>query len=70
MDNKLKNYHENTEKPWSKLFYKMVWYQLGNQSSKNILDFGSGFGITANHLAANNTVTAIEPNIEMIEARK
>ena len=35
-----------------------------------ILDFGSGFGITADYLAINNRVTAIEPNEEMAANRR
>ena len=33
---------------------------------KKILDFGSGEGITANHFAEKNDVTAIEPSKEML----
>lgn len=33
---------------------------------KKILDFGSGEGITANHFAEKNDVTAIEPSEEML----
>ena len=35
-----------------------------------ILDFGSGFGITADYLANNNHVTAIEPNIDIVESNE
>ncbi len=33
----------------------------------NILDFGSGEGITADHFAKDNTVVAIEPWDEMLK---
>ncbi|MBU5317173.1 methyltransferase domain-containing protein [Clostridium bornimense] len=69
MDINLNNYLENMKKPWGILFYKVVWKQLSGIRNCNVLDFGSGFGFTANHLAENNNVTAIEPNLEMIENR-
>ena len=33
-----------------------------------ILDFGSGEGITADHYAENNSVTAVEPSEEMLSS--
>ena len=51
---------------WERLFKKIVWNQLGNIEGKKILDFGSGEGITANHFAEKNDVTAIEPSEEML----
>lgn len=36
---------------------------------QEILDFGSGFGVTANHFAADNQVTAIEPSEELVQLR-
>lgn len=51
--------------PWTKLFYKLIWHNL-DFDDKKILDFGSGLGLTANHLALKNEVVAIEPNEEMI----
>ncbi|WP_330388359.1 class I SAM-dependent methyltransferase [Pseudobutyrivibrio sp. ACV-2] len=44
----------------------MVWKQLGNIEGKKILDFGSGEGITSNHFAEKNDVTAIEPSEKML----
>ncbi|WP_400247676.1 class I SAM-dependent methyltransferase [Niallia sp. JL1B1071] len=67
MSKDLKIYFENMEKPWGNLFYQIVWEQLPSVNNAKILDFGSGFGITANHLAKNNHVVAIEPNSEMVE---
>ena len=59
--------HNITELPaWERLFKKIVWEQLGNPEGKKILDFGSGEGITANHFAEKNDVTAIEPSEEML----
>ena len=34
-----------------------------------MLDFGSGFGLMANHLAKENQVLAVEPNEEMVTLR-
>lgn len=69
MNNDLESYVENMKKPWSVMYYKMIWEQLPKMVDSKILDFGSGLGITANHLAGNNEVTAIEPNADMVEMR-
>ena len=59
--------HDITDLPaWERLFKKIVWKQLGDMEGKKILDFGSGEGITANHFAEKNNVTAIEPSNEML----
>ena len=59
--------HSITELPaWERLIKKIVWKQIGNLEGKKILDFGSGEGITANHFAKKNDVTAIEPSEEML----
>ena len=59
--------HSITELPaWERLFKKIVWKQIGNLEGNKILDFGSGEGITANHFAKKNDVTAIEPSEEML----
>lgn len=66
----LKNYFDQWESPWMQLYYRMVWEQLSAEISltdKKILDFGSGFGWNANHLADRNSVIAIEPNSEMVK---
>lgn len=68
MDINAQGYLNYTNTPWGKLFYKLIWNHLDFKSLK-ILDFGSGFGITADHLAANNTVTAIEPDKELLSMR-
>ena len=69
LDDNLRNYWENTQKPWGQLFYKIVWAQLNFQDLK-ILDFGSGFGITSDYLAKDNEVTAIEHNINIVESKE
>lgn len=69
MNSELELYLEYTSKPWGMLTYRAVWNQLPHIVNSKILDFGSGFGTTANHLAKNNDVLAIEPNADMIEAR-
>ena len=69
MNNDLKVYVENMKKPWSVMFYRLIWEQLPQLNASKILDFGSGLGITANHLAKNNDVVAIEPNADMTEMR-
>ncbi len=61
-------YLDTINAPWGKLFYELVWHNL-NYRGKRILDFGSGFGVTANHLAKQNEVVAVEPNEEMLAHR-
>ena len=51
---------------WEKLAKQIIWKQIGTLNGKTILDFGSGAGITANHFAADNQVTAIEPSEDML----
>ena len=59
--------HDITDLPaQERLFKKIVWKQLGDMEGKKLLDFGSGEGITANHFAEKNDVTAIEPSKEML----
>lgn len=61
-------YLDTVNAPWGNLFYQLVWRNI-NCEDKKILDFGSGFGITADYLAKKNEVTAMEPNEEMLEHR-
>lgn len=51
---------------WEKLAKVIIWKQIGELKGKTILDFGSGIGITADHFAADNQVTAIEPSEDML----
>ena len=64
---KLYSYFAYVNQPWGKLFYLCVWKQLPDLKGKTVLDFGSGFGITAEHFSNENCVTAIEPSEEMIK---
>lgn len=59
--------HQITELPaWERLFKRIVWSQIGDLKGLSILDFGSGEGVTADHYAANNSLTAVEPSDEML----
>lgn len=69
MSNDLKAYVENMKQPWWLLFFRVVWGQLSPVGSLKILDFGSGLGITASHLAKNNHVIAIERNVDLVDLR-
>lgn len=64
----VQGYLEYLSTPWGKLFYQMVWHRL-HFEDKKILDFGSGFGVTADYLAEHNDVTAVEPNKEILAHR-
>lgn len=46
----IKGYWDTVNMPWGKLFYKLLKNHL-DYEGRNILDFGSGFGITADYLA-------------------
>ena len=52
---------------WDRLFKKIVWEQLGNIKDRDILDFGSGEGITSDHFAEFNRVVAVEPWEDMLK---
>ena len=69
MNNDLKTYFEGMKQPMWALYYRMVGEQLSHITNSKILDFGSGLGITANYLAKNNDVVAIEPNADMAAMR-
>lgn len=62
-------YLDYINQPWGRLFYRLVWHRLPF-SGERILDFGSGLGVTANHLAQCNTVTAVEPDGDMLAHRR
>ena len=64
----IQGYLEYVRAPWGRLFYKLAWHNI-ECKGKRILDFGSGFGITADHFAEYNDVTAVEPNEEMLKHR-
>lgn len=54
---------------WELLAKKMTWEQLDNIKDRRVLDYGSGNGCTASHFAAENDVTAIEPDEVMLRDR-
>ena len=64
----ISGYLDYIKTPWGHLFYRLVWHNLEFEGKK-ILDFGSGFGVTANHLAGSNEVIAVEPAGELRENR-
>lgn len=71
MFDKIKNkhlysYYSFVNNSWGKLFYLCIWKQLPEMKGKKILDFGSGFGITAEYLSKDNDVIAVEPSKDMI----
>jgi len=68
---KVQDYVDIVNAPWGKMFYDLLFLQLVLPQSPTlkILDFGSGLGVTANYYAAWHNVTALEPNIEMINHR-
>lgn len=55
---------------WDYLIKQMLWKQLDFAQGMKVLDFGSGAGETAAHLAACNDVTAVEPWPEMLAQRE
>lgn len=65
----VQGYLDSVNAPWGRLFYRLVWHNIECRG-KRILDFGSGFGITANHFAAENDVVAVEPGEHMLEHRR
>ena len=62
-------YLENLRQPWGQIYYDILFAQLKDIKGKRVLDFGSGFGLVANHLAQDNEVLAVEPNEEMVALR-
>lgn len=64
----INGYIDYINAPWGRLFYRLVWHNL-EFKNKKILDYGSGFGVSANHFAESNSVIAIEPNQSILEHR-
>ena len=62
-------YLENLQQPWGQIYYDILFEQLKDIKGKRVLDFGSGFGLVAKHLAQENKVLAVEPNEEMVALR-
>lgn len=71
MPNGIDDYFILIHQPWGRMFYDILWNQLcvSENPRLKILDFGSGFGITANHYAKHHEVTAIEPDTQMYGKR-
>lgn len=63
------HYKDNIYAPWGQVFYTILFAQLMDIKGKRVLDFGSGFGLTADFLSATNDVLAIEPNQDMVKDR-
>ena len=71
MSEAIKRYRNVVDQPWGRMFYDLIYRQLDIPDSKSleILDFGAGFCLTADHYAGHHIVTAVEPNEEMISLR-
>lgn len=71
MPNSIEDYRNLIEQPWGKMFYDMVFAQLDISKKKrlNILDYGAGFCVTAEHYGKNHNVTAVEPSEDMLDLR-
>lgn len=71
MPSSIEDYRKLIEKPWGRMFYDMLYKQLDLRDDKrlNILDFGAGFCVTANHYAKYHNVTAVEPSNDMLSKR-
>ena len=65
------DYVDLVKTPWGRMFYDLLYHQLDilQNPCLNILDFGSGLCVSANHYAQWHNVTAIESSIEMIDNR-
>lgn len=59
----------STLSAWERMQKEMTWEQIGDCSGLDILDFGSGNGVTAARYARENRVIAIEPSGEMLAVR-
>lgn len=69
MPDSKEDYRQLVDKPWGRMFYDMVFRQLGLSADVplRILDFGAGFCISANHYARHHKVVAVEPDGKMRE---
>ncbi len=62
----LQNFKNNIKSPNTLMLYKLKWAQLERHiETKNlkILDFGSGFGTTANYLAKITKLSQLTPTL-------
>ncbi|MDG3142751.1 class I SAM-dependent methyltransferase [Streptococcus suis] len=64
----LATYRDMLAQPWGKIQYDITFAQLAHLEDLTILDFGAGFGLVSQFLAQKNTVTAVEPNADMLFA--
>ncbi len=71
MPSSIKDYRNLIEQPWGRMFYEMIYRQISlpENSKLNILDYGAGFCVTANHYAKKHNVTAVEPSNDMLNKR-
>lgn len=68
MTSNINAYKEWSQQPWGKIMYRLIFAQLSHIKNKQVLDFGAGFGTSSQYLSQNNTVTAVEPNADMLFA--
>lgn len=66
MTTDIKSYRDMLQQPWGKIQYSLTFAQLDHLKNQTILDFGAGFCLTSRHLSQHNTITAIEPNTELL----
>lgn len=71
MSNSIKEYRKLVEQPWGRMFYEIIYsqLQLSDTIKLNVLDYGAGFCVTANHYAKQHNVTAVEPNTKMSDLK-
>lgn len=71
MPNGIEDYYKLVSEPWGKIFYETLFVQLNlsNEKPLKILDYGSGFGVTADYYANIHNVIAVEPNSMMSDKR-
>lgn len=71
MPDNASSYRAMVEEPWGRMLYDLAWGQLALPAPAGLrmLDFGSGFGISAAHYAGAHRVTAIEPTADMLARR-
>lgn len=63
----LERYREYLKEPWGRIQYEVTFAQLEHIENKQVLDFGSGLGLTSEFLSRKNDVIAMEPNAEMLD---
>ena len=59
-------YLENLKQPWGQIYYDILFDQLQDIKGKRVLDFGSGFGLVANHLAQEALRTQDYPYQQLV----